>query len=128
MKDQKGLGIVDTIIVCMLVSAFIVVVIPYYKKIALEAQRSALRAELGNIRMSLELYKVLTNQYPEDLRVLLKKRYMFPARNDTFFKEEFLNHTALDKEGYPLDPFGNRFQYNSRTGKLSSSTEGYEKW
>lgn len=128
MKNQNGLGIIDTIVVCMIISAFIVVVIPYYKKMALEAQSSALRAELGNIRMSLELYKILTNQYPEDLRILLKKRYMFPVKDNTFFEREYLESTALDEEGYPLDPFGNRFRYDPKAGKVFSSTEGYEKW
>lgn len=128
MSYQKGLGVIDTVIVVLIVSVFIGVFIPRYYRIARESQEIALRAGLNNIRMSLDLYKLHNGEYPKDLRELITKKYTAPYKEGTIFKEEYLNAHSLDEDGYPLDPFNNKFKYNPNTGRVSSSTAGYERW
>ncbi len=128
VSNQKGLGAIDTVVVVLIMSVFVFVFIPRYYRLAREAQELQLKAELNNIRMSLDLYKLHNSEYPKDLRELITKKYLAPYKEGTIFKEEYLNAHSLDDEGYPLDPFNNRFKYNSKTGKVSSSTRGYEDW
>ncbi len=42
--------------------------------------------------------------------------------------EQFLQKGRVDKEGYLLDPFMNRYDYNSEKGRVHSVTKGYEGW
>ncbi len=128
MSYQKGLGVIDTVIVVLIISVFIGVFIPRYYRIARESQEIALRAGLNNIRMSLDLYKLHNGEYPKDLRELITKKYIQPYREDTIFKGEYLKDHALDNEGYPIDPFNNRYKYDPNRGKVSSITTGYEGW
>ncbi len=128
MSYQRGLGVIDTVIVVLIISVFVVVFIPRYYRIAKEAQETQLKAELNNIRMSLDLYKMHNSEYPKDLRELITKKYLSPYKEDTIFKEEYLKPHSLDENGYPLDPFKNKFKYDPITGMVASSSAGYEKW
>ncbi|MBI5756299.1 MAG: hypothetical protein HZA12_05175 [Nitrospirae bacterium] len=126
--NEKGLGIIDTIIVCLLISIMFVVLIPRYQRMAREARETALRMGLINIRTSIQLYVMLNNKPPEDLKELLGKRYIIPTKEGTIFNDQYLKGLAMDSEGYPIDPFGNRYSYEPKAGRVSSTTEGYEKW
>lgn len=128
IQNEKGRGILDTLLVCILVSTVIGVIFPYYHKTVSEAKETALRAGLLNIRKTIQLYHFVEHQYPPDLRGLVHQRLMLPAREDTFFTEQYLSAVTTDSEGYPLDPFGNRYWYDPRSGKVSSGTSGYETW
>ena len=125
---EGGLGVVDTVIVVLIISVFIGVFIPRYYRLAKDAQEIQLKAELNNIRMSLDLYKLHNSEYPKDLRELITKKYLSPYKEGTIFKEEYLKTSSLDEEGYPLDPFNNKFKYDPNTGRVLSATAGYEKW
>ena len=78
MSFQRGLGVIDTVIVVLIISVFIVVFIPRYYRIAREAQETQLKAELNNIRMSLDLFKLYNTEYPKDLRELITNKYLAP--------------------------------------------------
>ncbi|MDC4204050.1 MAG: type II secretion system protein GspG [Candidatus Manganitrophus sp.] len=100
----------------------------YYNRVVQEAREVALKAGLVNIRKTIQLYHFVERQYPPDLEGLVRKRLMLPAREDTFFKEEYLSAVAVDPEGHPLDSFGNQYRYDPRNGRVSSGTPGYETW
>lgn len=105
-----------------------VVLIPRYQRMAREARETALRMGLINIRTSIQLYVLLNNNPPEDLKELLGKRYIIPTKEGTIFNDQYLRGLAVDSEGYPIDPFGNRYSYEPKEGRVSSTTEGHEKW
>lgn len=126
--NEKGLGIIETIIVCLLIAIFFVVLIPRYERVARDARETALRMGLTNIRSSIQLYVMLNNRPPESLKELLGKRYLVPTKEGTIFTDQYLRALAMDKDGYPIDPFGNRYSYEPKYGKISSTTKGYERW
>jgi type II secretory pathway pseudopilin PulG len=128
LKEEEGLGIVDTLIVLVLISILMGVVIPKYQGIAKEAQESALKTSLTNIRMAVHVYKMVNDRYPDSLLQLVNKQYLLEVREDTFFTQEYLRSLAVDGEGNPLDPFNNRYRYDSVSGYVASTTEGYENW
>jgi type II secretory pathway pseudopilin PulG len=125
---EKGLGIIDTLIVLVLISILIGVVIPKYQRMADEARETALKMGLQNIRMAIRVYHMVNQGYPADLKDLVNKRFILPVREDTIFSQEYLRTLAMDADGYPLDPYGNRYRYDSISGHVASITEGYENW
>lgn len=126
--NEKGLGIIETIIVCLLVAILFGVLIPKYQRMARDAREVALRMGLTNIRTAIQLYTLLNTRPPEDLKELLGKRYLIPTKDGTIFNDQYLKTLALDNEGYPIDPFGNRYIYDPKDGRVSSKTKGYEGW
>lgn len=126
--NEKGLGIIETIIVCLLIAIMFGILMPKYQMVAKEARETALKMGLTNIRSSIQLYSALNNKPPADLKDLLGKRYLIPTREGTIFNDQYLRTSALDNEGNLIDPFGNRYSYESKDGKVSSTTKGYEGW
>jgi hypothetical protein len=118
----------DTVLVCVLVIGLAAVMMMYFDHLAREARETALRMGLGNIRMSVRLYQVLNERYPKDVKELLAMRYLIPTKEDTIFSDRYLGMQALDADGYPVDPFGHRYEYDPKQGRVASSTKGYEQW
>jgi Tfp pilus assembly protein PilE len=139
-NQNKGLGVVDTLLVCTLVGILITVSFYYYQRVVLEARRVALKAELQSIRTAINAYRALhNNRNPESLKALITEKYIVPKdekdpmeqkylKQARLFERHYLEVYTLDKEGYPIDPFGNRFRYDPKTGEAASGTEGYELW
>lgn len=128
LRGEQGLGIIDTLIVVVLISILIGVVIPKYQRMAQEAREAVLQVSLGNIRKGIQLYVLTKKEIPPDLQVLIREQVVIPMASGTIFSDTYLNSVTMDSEGYPLDPFGNRFGYLPATGQVFSTTKGYEKW
>ena len=118
----------DTVLVCLLVAGLTVAFMTYYERMAQEARQTALKVGLANIRLSTELYRALNGRYPHDLKHLLSERFLIPAEQGTILNDWYLRAQALDHSGYPVDPFGERYQYEPASGRVSSGTRGYQNW
>lgn len=100
-----------------------------FANINLRAVReTALRNELNNIRMSVELYRIIKNRLPKDLVSLIDQEFTLKTPKGIILKKEFLRSFRTDKEGCLLDPFMNRYKYEPQSGRVSSGTKAYEKW
>jgi type II secretory pathway pseudopilin PulG len=128
LKGEQGLGIIDTLIVVVLISILMGVLLPKYQRMAQEAREVALQISLGNIRKAVQLYVLTRQKIPADIRDLIREQYVFPIKGGTVFTDQYLKTLALDEEGYPTDPFGNRYGYDVSRGLVYSTTKGYEKW
>ena len=128
IKNKKGSAVFETLLVCILIGVVIGAVFPYFHRATNEAREVALRSGLNNIRKGVQLYHFLNRDYPTDLRSLVHQQYVAPARDDTFFKGEYLSEQTLDSEGNLLDPFQNPYQYDRKRGKVVSGTKDYETW
>ncbi len=128
LRNQRGLGIFDTLIVLILISILIVVLLPKYERMAREAREVALQMGLGNIRKAIQVYQVFKQKPPADLRDLIIEPYILPIEPGSIFIDRYLKLAALDGDGYPVDPFGHRFGYDPQVGRVFSTTAGYERW
>lgn len=132
--NRRGFTALDALITLSLIAVLIGVVVPKYQRIAREAQETALKAELVNIRTSIRLFQMLNNRNPRSLKEMMEKRVMLPARlghdaySDSIFKEKYLLPQAVDEDGNVLDSFGNRFEYDHKEGEVRTTTEGYGNW
>jgi len=128
LKGEQGLGIFDTLVVVILISILMGVLLPRYQRMAQEAQEVALRISLENIRKAIQVYVLTKQKIPADLRDLIREKYVLPIEQGTVFTDQYLKSNALDETGFPVDPFGNRYGYDPKIGRLYSTTQGYEKW
>ena len=130
MKERQlaGFTVFDTLLVCILVAGLMVLLMTHYGRMVQEARETALKAGLVNIRLSIQLYQGLNGRYPVDLKELLSKRFLIPVKEGTIFSDRYLRSQALDPNGYPIDPFGQRYGYDPTLGRVSSRTDGYEHW
>ena len=92
-----------------------------------------MKAELQNIRTAVNGYRAQHgNRRPESLQVLTTEKYIVQKdERDPQAKpleRHYLEVYAVDEEGYPVDPFGNRYRYDPKTGDVGSGTAGYEYW
>jgi len=91
-------------------------------------KETALRNELHNIRMSIEHYRVVSGRLPEGLFVLINQNFTLKSPDGTILRRKFLKDFRVDEEGYLLDLFMNRYSYQTKEGRVSSTTKGYESW
>ncbi len=113
----------------LIVSALLGVIVVRYERVMTEARQSALRVQLQAIRQVIVLYGMVhSGGSPADLRELAQGRYTLQVGDRVLASNPYLYRQATDPEGYPVDPFGNRYQYDPATGRVASSTLGYDKW
>ena len=133
-RNPKGMTVIEAVIALCVIGALIGVVILKYQRVAKEARETAVKAELVNIRTSIQLFKMLNGRNPESLNEMIEKNVMLPARigadiyTGSFFKQKYLMANAVDAKGNLLDAFGNPFTYDPNGGEVKSSTKGCDIW
>lgn len=128
-KDTiNGLTLFELAIALAAIFIFVGVLFIFIQRAALKAREATLRTELQNIRESLVLYRAIRGSLPQDLKTLLNARFSPRGTDEVFFGREFLDMIGRDNDGYPVDPFGNRFYYDTGKGVVYSGTDGYKDW
>ena len=92
------------------------------------AKEAALRTELRNLRGVISFFEARKRARPADLRELENAGFTKYVPLGTSGKRPYFEFLSKDEAGYPLDPFGNRYVYDTRNGSVSSRTEGYRDW
>jgi len=87
------------------------------------AKENALADQLRNVRSAVQLYFVVNNAYPSDLKTLTSEKYTIGNRRGLY-----LTGIVADKDNNPLDPFGNHFNYDPKNGKVAASESKYGEW
>ena len=88
----------------------------YASKVLLAAEGAALKNELSNLRLSVEVYKIRNGGLPKELGSIHSNRNYFVMIG------------RHDKEGELLDPFGSRYIYSPKDGRIRSGTPEYTSW
>ncbi|MBU1061361.1 MAG: type II secretion system protein GspG [Candidatus Omnitrophica bacterium] len=115
---NKGRGLIDFIFSIVIIFILSGIFTVYWVLNLREARSVALENQLTNLKYSLELYRILEGQYPQDLRDLNKK--CKASEEDSLCGKSYLEHQMQDKEGYPVDPYSRRFIYDNKTGKITT--------
>lgn len=133
--NAKGLAVYEALVTLCLIGVLTGVVIVKYYRVFQEARETAIKAELVNIRTSIQLFKMLNGRNPQSLKEMTEIKVMYSARigpdrysSPIFLKESYLMEYAVDKEGNIIDVFGKPFAYDANKGEVRSTTQGYENW
>lgn len=111
-----------------IIGVLLVAGLGYYQEVIIRARRIVLEAELRNLRMILQIYRVRYHRYPDDIRLLEKVGVAKFYQQGGPLREDYLKFISVDEKGYPLDPFGQHYFYNPESGEVYSLTSGYESW
>jgi len=121
LASNSGRGLIETIssIVAILVicGMFAVAWLGHLK----EAREVTSENQLTNLKYSLELYMILEGCYPEDLSELNKRCKLWAE--DSLYSRRYLELQGLDMQGYPVDPYGRRFIYDNKTGRIKKGAD-----
>lgn len=118
----------DAVLVCLAAALLFGAIHAYFEPTIRAAQEVALRTGLNAMRSAIQLYTIREGHAPADIRTLLSRGYLQPTERSPLFVPAYLLNQALDAEGFPVDPFGNRFLYDPATGRVRSQTPGYSTW
>ena len=134
LRNHWGFTILDALITLCVIGVLFGIFVPKYQRMAQEAQETALRSGLFNIRSSVRLFRTFNGRNPRSLEEMIEKKVILPARTGTdaatgsFFEQKYLMDHAVDKKGRIMDPFGNPLVYDPLGGAVRTTTEGYESW
>lgn len=126
MHNKRGNSLfesVGSVLIIILLAGFLA---GYFTKVLNESKKTALIQNLNALRLTLNLYDMLNDKWPMDLRQLLSEEYTLSNTGKVLFRDKYLRSTLQDKEGFLVDPFGNRYSYDPETGEINSITRGYQ--
>ena len=123
--NEKGSGIVESMLVLIVISILVVVVMDRYETIVEEAKKVALKAELNNLRQAILFFKIKNSRYPESLKELVTSHFIVPYKDDVI-TAKYLEPYSLDKDKNILDPFDMPYAYERATGRVWSIKKGFE--
>lgn len=140
----SGRTIFESLLVVTLISTLIGGTGFEVQRIDRQVREVALRWELRNLRSAVALYSFMNSRMPRTLHEVLEKGYIEPFRRDVklghvrveefqlrlkhFISPQVIQEMGVDDEGNILDPFGNRYLFDVESGRLFTTTEGYESW
>lgn len=109
-EDQRGVTLIEMLIVLVILSALIAIVAPRLIGRGEEAKVTAAKQQVGNLETALKLFKIDNGFYPstdQGLEALLEK--------PTTGKEpkRYREGGYLEKKVIPADPWGNPYIYIS---------------
>jgi len=125
---RKGMTLFELVVSLTIILVFSGILLGFISKASILARQTALRYELDNIRLLINLHREMEGEYPEDIKRFLKTPYVLGTSDKIIFGEKFVDTIGFDKEGYPVDPFGSRLFYDARKGVVRSVTKNYENW
>lgn len=128
LRSEKGRSLWENLVLGALLVGMIYVAVLYYGKVSDQARMMVLESDMRNIRLGISLYLYKNRTVPEDIRDLEKKECIEYTAGGELIKREYVKLITKDEEGYPLDPFGNRYGYDPKTGMVHPTTPGYENW
>ena len=79
--------------------------------------------EMSALRSSLLLYKIVNHRNVPELSMLATTDYTMGG-----VERPFIERLPINKSGAIVDPFGNPYLYDSKSGWVSSTTRGCERW
>jgi len=79
--------------------------------------------ELSMLRSSVSLYNMINRHLPANLEGLVDSTYQVNSLSRPYV--EFVHRSG---DGKIIDPFGNPYSYDSRSGWVCSTTSNYSRW
>ena len=124
-SKKKGVSTIEVLIAALILMVMAHYTFPVYTDIWTRGKASALRSDLKAYRQAIMVYYFQNSDYPDNLKILLEENYISFDEGLMLFGISIAGDKT-DKDGVPIDPFGNYYYYDNETGEVSSTSEGYE--
>ena len=125
IKDVNRGTIEKLVLLIIFIGAFIFVGMTFMKSNRVNKER-ALYYQLQMMRQGVNTFQLVEKRLPKNLIELAAATYKVSGNKRAM---RFIGSNLLiDKKGQILDPFGNPYKYDSKSGWTSSATPQYAKW
>jgi type II secretory pathway pseudopilin PulG len=94
----------ENIIVLIFIFILAVITAHRYKNVIKYGRTAAYKEDVQKINAALIVYRIKYGKFPDNLSVLVKKG--------------FIENIKIDKESYPISPFGKKFVYRRKYGRV----------
>lgn len=134
LSCSPGRTVFEALLYVILFFTLLLVSVERYYSTIKPVREQALAIELANLRTAVLYFAMLNGRLPDSLNELatkdaiIKKRAIEGAEYRIIVIGRFVQAMTMDGAGNPTDPFGNVFLYERATGRVYSSTKGYERW
>lgn len=125
VKVKKKRAKYEVVIILLVIVAAVVIAFGISRAQSKAEKGKLLITEIEQIRAAITTYVTLNKTNPSDLASLTKMAYNFSPGEAP---RTYLANVKLDDKGKIVDPFGNPYEYDSKSGRVASATKGFEKW
>lgn len=109
--NSKGRVSFENTLVLIFIFVISGIFLSYYYKYQEIVKIRLAQEQVYNINTAIIIYVFEKKKFPEDLNVLTKEEFIIEDKN-IILKKRYLDFSPVDKEGYPIDPWGRRYQYD----------------
>ncbi|MBI5236130.1 MAG: hypothetical protein HY886_07775 [Deltaproteobacteria bacterium] len=132
--NDNGRTILETMLILAGIGILLLLFVDRFYSSVRPIKEIAIRMELANLRSAVNNYALYNKKLPGTLQELFEKKAASPKHSiegEEFsieFHGKYVEGMTTDNDGVPLDPFGNRYSLDAKTGRVRSTTKGYETW
>lgn len=87
----------------------------YFKKYEDVIKTKVANEQLYQINTAIVIYTITKGKFPDDIKQLVTEN-MVSISGETFFNKKYIEGLTFDNDGFPIDPWGNRYQYDKAKG------------
>jgi hypothetical protein len=120
-KGRRSLW--EVVVVAVIVVLTVIMGAAIYARRAEAEKGRLLMRELMMLRSSLIVYMIVNRERAPSLKELQSRRYEVEG-----VVLRYSDELPLSADGEVIDPFGNPYRYDPKTGWISSATGGFEHW
>lgn len=114
----KKLKSFENTLVLIFILVLTTLIFGYYKKYEDVVKSRVAHEQLYQINTSILLYTVVKNKFPDNLNVLISEEFLITGGSH-IIKKKYIEGLYVDREGYPIDPWGRRYRYDKNRGLAS---------
>lgn len=134
LNTESGRAVLESLLIAVAVSILLIAALDRFYSSVKPVKEIALRVELSSLRSAVTNYTVFNRRLPSSLKELVEKRIVIPvsplegADYRIELQGRYVEGMITDEEGNIADPFGNPYKYDGATGRVGSTSHGYEAW
>lgn len=115
MKRHRPLVSFENTLVLIFIFVLFSVILTYIRKYEDVTRGSVAVEQVKHLNSAILVYRVKTGRFPEDLRKLIGE-VRFDPKIDEQGISCLMGPFPLDRLGYPVDPWGRRYEYDPDAG------------
>ena len=113
----------ETIIVSLIVGLTLLLGMSLYAGRSKIRKSNLLIQELSMLRSGITLYKMVNGENPPALEELSRSTYKVDSTN-----RAYVDNLSATSGGVIVDPFGNAYAYDAKSGWIHTTTKNYDRW
>ena len=115
MYLKRKVSYFEFLLVVLIISIVISAIYKRYNYVEFQAKKELLKIDLRNINLAVQIFKFKYGRFPKDLYELKEKDCLVIGNSKIISQESFFKNRKL------MDPFGNYYIYDNKTGKVKLS-------